>query len=175
MKHFISFVMLLLIFAPFRAGAEDLIRKDEMLTLQRCVEIALVKHPTIVAAQNNVNASESRVFEAKSNYYPQIAANAGYSRIKPITGAQRIVSTGVDGTSAGNLTNSFDQFTAGLTLFQNIYDFGKTSAQVDIQKFLLNSSKSDLETTVDQVLLGVKQAYYGLLQAIRNKDVAVDT
>ena len=175
MKHFISFVMLLLIFAPFRAGAEDLIRKDEMLTLQRCVEIALARHPTIVAAQNNVNASESRVFEAKSNYYPQIAANAGYSRIKPITGAQRIVSTGVDGTSAGNLTNAFDQFTAGLTLFQNIYDFGKTSAQVDIQKFLLNSSKSDLETTVDQVLLGVKQAYYGLLQAIRNKGVAVDT
>jgi outer membrane protein TolC len=167
--------MLLLIFAPFRAGAEDLIRKDEMLTLQRCVEIALLKHPTIVAAQNNVNASESRVFEAKSNYYPQIAANAGYNRIKPITGAQRIVSTGVDGTSAGNLTNSFDQFTAGLTLFQNIYDFGKTSSQVDIQKFLLGSSKSDLETTVDQVLFGVKQAYYGVLQAQRNRVVAVDT
>lgn len=175
MKNFISFVILLLIFAPFSAGAEDIIKKDEMLTLQRCVDIAIVKHPTIVAAQGNVNASESRVSEAKSNYYPQIAANAAYSRIKPITGAQRLVSTGINGTSASNLTSSFDQFQAGVTLSQNIWDFGKTSAQVDIQKFLLGSSRADFETTVEQVVFGVKQAYYGVLQQQRNKAVAIDT
>jgi outer membrane protein TolC len=175
MKRIISFTLLLLFIVPFRADAEEIIRKDELLTLQRCIEIAIIKHPTIVAAQNNVNANQSRVFEAKANYYPQIAANAGYSRIKPLTGAQRLVSTGVDGTSAGNLTNAFDQFTGSLTLSQNIYDFGKTSSQVDIQKFLLNSSRSDLETTVEQVLLNVKQAYYGVLRAQRNGVVAVDT
>jgi outer membrane protein len=175
MKRFITFTLLLLFIIPFNADAEDIIRKDELLTLQRCVEIALIKHPTIVAAQNSVSASQSRVFEAKSNYYPQIAASAEYSRIKPTTGAQRIVSTGIDGTTSSNLTSSFNQFTGSLTLSQNIYDFGKTSSQVDIQKFLLDSSKSDLETTVDQVLFSVKQAYYGVLQTKRNRDVGEDT
>lgn len=174
MKRIISFTLLLLFIVPFKADAEDIIRKDELLTLQRCVEIALLKHPTIVAAQNNIGANQSRVYEAKANYYPQIAANAGYTRVKPLTGSQG-VSTGTSGTGFSTSGATFDQYSGSLTLSQLIYDFGKTSSQVDIQKFLLDSSRSDLETTVDQVLFNVKQAYYGLLQAKRNRDVAIDT
>lgn len=174
MKRIISFTLLLLFIIPFKADAEDIIRKDELLTLQRCVEIALLKHPTIVGAQNNVSANQSRVFEAKANYYPQIAASAGYNKVKPFSGSQ-VVSTGTSGTGFSTSGASFDQYSGSLTLSQNIYDFGKTSSQVDIQKFLLDSSRSDLETTVDQVLFNVKQAYYGLLQAKRNRDVATDT
>lgn len=175
MKRIITFALLLLVVAPYKAGAEDTIRKDELLTLQRCIEIALIKHPTIVAAQNSVSANQSRVFEAKANYYPQIAANAGYSKIKSTSSSGRgsVVST-ADGTFVSS-SGSFDQYTGSITLSQNIYDFGKTSSQVDIQKFLLDSSKSDLETTVEQVLFNVKQAYYGVLQTKRNRDVAEDT
>jgi len=175
MKRIISFTLLLIFIIPFKAGAEDIIRKDELLTLQRCVEIAVMRHPTILAGQNNVGASQSRVGQAQSNYYPQIGLSGAYNRIKPITGAQRLVSTGVDGTSAGNLTSSFDQFSGSVSLSQNIYDFGKTSSQVDIQKFNLDASRSNLETTIEQVLLNVKQAYYGVLRAQRNRVVAVDT
>lgn len=174
MRRIIAVVFLLLAAAPFKAAAEDIIRKDELLTLKRCIEIAVMKHPTIVAARNSMNASQSRIFEAKSNYYPQIAANAAYSRIKALTGSQAgpAAAAGAD-SSASN--NSFDQYTGSITLFQNIYDFGKTSSQVDIQKFLFDSSRSDLETTIEQVFLNVKQAYYGVLQAKRNRDVAQDT
>ncbi len=174
MKRIISFALLLLFVIPVGAYAEEIIRKDELLTLQRCVEIALLKHPTIVAGQNTVSASQSRVYEAKSNYYPQIAADASYTRVKPLSGT-KVVSTGTPGTGFSTSTSSFDQYSGNLTLSQNIYDFGKTSSQVDIQKYLLDSSKSDLETTVEQVLFSVKQAYYGLLQAKRNRAVAEDT
>ncbi len=174
MKRIISFTLLLLFIVPFKADAEDIIKKDELLTLQRCVEIALLKHPTIVAAQNNVSANQSRVFEAKANYYPQIAANAGYSKIKPLTGTQA-VSTGTAGTGFSTSGASFNQYSGSLTLSQLIYDFGKTRSQVAVQQFTLNSSRSDLETTVEQVLFNVKQAYYGVLQARRNRDVATDT
>lgn len=175
MKIIISFTLLLLFIVPFTADAEDIIRKDELLTLQRCIEIALLKHPTIVAAQNNVSANQSKVFEAKANYYPQIAASAGYNRIKATSSSGRssVVST-TDGTFTSS-SGTFDQYTGSITLSQNIYDFGKTSSQVAIQKFLLDSSRSDLETTVDQVLFNVKQAYYVVLQTKRNRDVAQDT
>ncbi len=175
MKRIITFVFLLLIFAPFKAGAEDIIRKDELLTLQRCMEIAIIRHPTIVAAQNTVGANQSRVFEARANYYPQIAATAGYSRISPLNGNSGNFSSGSGVLETPGSSGSFDQYSGSLALSQLIYDFGKTSSQVDVQKFILDSSKADMETTIDQVLLNVKQAYYGVLQTKRNRDVAEDT
>lgn len=175
MKRIISFTLLLLFIVPFKADAEDIIRKDELLTLPQCVEIALRKHPTIVAAQNNVSANQSRVFEAKANYYPQIAANAGYSRISEPPGTSGNFNSALGNSLTVTPSGSFDQYSGSLTLSQLIYDFGKTSSQVDVQQFTLNSSRSDLETTVEQVLFNVKQAYYGVLQARRNRDVATDT
>jgi len=175
MKNIIPLMLFILLAVPLSAGAEDIIKKDELLNLQRCVEIAVIRHPTILAGQNNVSASQSRVGQAQSNYYPQIDLSGAYSRIKPITGAQRLVSTGIDGTSAANVTKSFDQFSGSVSLSQNIYDFGRTSSQVDIQRFNLDASSSNLETTIEQVIFNVKQAYYGVLQAQRNRVVAQDT
>ncbi|MDA8241414.1 MAG: TolC family protein [Nitrospiraceae bacterium] len=175
MKKIFSLMLFIVLAVPLNAGAEDIIKKDELLNLQRCVEIAVMRHPTILAGRNNVSASQSRVGQAKSNYYPQIDLSGAYSRIKPITGAQRLVSTGIDGTSAENVTKSFDQFSGSVSLSQNIYDFGRTSSQVDIQKFNLDASRSNLETTIEQVVFDVKQAYYGVLRAQRNRVVAQDT
>jgi outer membrane protein len=166
MKRMISIMLLIVFAAPAGAAAEDIIKKDELLTLQRCVEIALMKHPTILAAQNNVSASQSRVGQAKSNYYPQIDASASAARTS--VGPRR---------SLGFETGStiFNSYSTGVALTQNIYDFGKTGSQVDIQKYNLDSSRSDLETTTEQVLFNVKQAYYGVLQTKRNRDVAEET
>ncbi|MDA8079413.1 MAG: TolC family protein [Nitrospiraceae bacterium] len=177
MNRLIPLVLFIAFVAPFPAhGQETIIKKDELLTLDRCVEIALMKHPTIVAARNNVLAGQSRVFEARSAYYPQIAANAGYSRTKSLASLLRTSTTGTGGTLlSGGSGSSFDQYSGSITLSQNIYDFGKTGSQVDIQKLGLDASRSDLDTTVDQVLFGVKQAYYGALQAKRKRDVAEET
>jgi outer membrane protein TolC len=60
-------------------------------------------------------------------------------------------------------------------LSQLIYDFGKTSSQVSISKLNLDSSRSDLDTAFEQTAFNVKQAYYGLLQSQRNREVALDT
>jgi outer membrane protein TolC len=62
-----------------------------------------------------------------------------------------------------------------VNLNQNIFDFGKTAAQVKVQRLTYDSSLSDLETVSEQIIFNVKQAYYGVLQAKRNRDVAADT
>ena len=62
-----------------RSGG-GMITKDEMLTLNRCIEIALKQNPSIVAAVNTVDVNRSRVGEARSNYYPQLSATGAYSR-----------------------------------------------------------------------------------------------
>ncbi len=175
MKRVISLVLFFSCFIPFTAGAEEVIQKGATLTLRQCLDIAARIQPSIIAAQHTIDINSARVGEAQSAYYPQVGLAASYSRIKPLTGAQAAVSTGVTGISVSNPTASFDLFSGSLSLNQLIYDFGKTRSQVQIQKLNLDSSRSDLDTNMEQVAFNVKQAYYGLLQAQRNKVVAEDT
>jgi outer membrane protein len=167
MKRVTSLVLFILCVLPFRAHGEEIIKKGATLTLQQCLDIAETKQPAIIAAQYVVDVNRSRVGEARSNYYPQISADASYSRIKPLSPTSAAFATG--------RTGSFNEYTGGVSLSQNIYDFGRTSSQVDISKFNLDSSRSDLQTTLEQVAFNVKQAYYGVLQAQRNREVAVET
>jgi len=147
------------------AQGEEIIRAGEVLNLDRCIQIALLKQPSILAAYFTVEANRSRVGEALSNYYPQIGASGGYSRY-----SSPGISTEVNNMLFG--TGYFNEYTNSLTLSQNIYDFGKTSSQVKIQKFNLDSAGSDLETTKEQIVLNVKQTYYTVIQAARNRAVA---
>jgi outer membrane protein TolC len=155
------------------------IRENETLNLGQCIEIALTYNPGIVAARNTIMVNDSRVGQAQSGYYPQVDLSGGYSRQTSFYGGGGF--KGVSGTTTGGAvgtlsrgSNSYDQFTASASLSQNIYDFGKTSSQVSVQKFNLESSQSDFNATSDQVIFNVKQAYYGILQAKRNRDVAAE-
>jgi len=157
MKRVIPVIALILI-ACSGARAQEVIKKGEALTLEKCIGIALKKQPNIIAAAGAVKANQSKVGQARSNYYPQVDLASGYSRENPTTSNKTV-----------------DQYTGSVALKQNIYDFGKTPAQVNIQKLNLDSSKSDLENVTEQIILNVKQAYYGVLQAKKNRDVAEET
>jgi len=163
----IPLVMLLLFTVPFVAGAQETIKKGDRLDLSRCLEISLKMHPNISAAKSAEEVSRTRVGQAESNRYPQINASAGYSRIHAFSGSSS--------SSLGNKSGSFDQYSAAVALQQTIYDFGKTTAQIDIQKLNVGSSGADTENTEEQVTFNVKQAYFGVLKAKRNRDVAEES
>ncbi|MBI5101779.1 MAG: TolC family protein [Nitrospirae bacterium] len=160
------------LFAP-SVGAEEIIKTGEVLNLERAVEIALRKHPNISASQGSVSAFLSRVKQAEAGYYPQIDLSAGYNRIKP-SGSS---SVSLDSSSVVLTADrgSFDQYMASLSLKQTIFDFGKTKAQVDIQGLNLEASQEDLSGVTDVVVFNVKQSYFGLLRAKRNREVAEET
>ena len=166
LKQFVPLILFFIFIMPFNAGAEDIIKKGESLNLERCIEIALKRQPVIIAAMSTANANQSKIGEAKANYYPQIDWSSSASR----------TSVGPR-TSFGFATRSviFNSYSTGVTLNQNIFDFGKTASQVEIQKLNYDSSLSDFGNVSVQIILSVKQAYYGVLQAKRNRDVAADT
>jgi outer membrane protein TolC len=147
-------------------AAEDFIRKGELLTLPRCIGIAVKRQPNIIAYQSAVSATQSRVGQAQANYYPQVALSGGYSRISPVGGR----STGT--TTVSGTGGAYNWYSSSASVTQNIYDFGKTSTQVAIQKLNVDASRSDLENITEQIVFNVKQAYYGVLQAQKNRAVA---
>jgi len=153
MRLIIAFFILIML--PLQAYAEELVNKDDSLTLERCIEIALKKHPSVVAAKHSIDVNQNKIGEARSNYYPQLSSISGYNRYW-------------DGISDEN-------YSTALSLNQNIYDFGKTTSQVNIQKFNLNAAQADLENTSDLVIFNVSQGYYTVLKNKRNRDVAQET
>ncbi|MBI5344266.1 MAG: TolC family protein, partial [Deltaproteobacteria bacterium] len=146
--------------APAGAEVTLIVRQGERLNLSRCIEIAEKMQPNIAFAANNVHAARARVLQAQSGYYPQGDASAGYSRSDPAAEV-----------GAGP-SKSSDLYTGSISLKQNIYDFGRTSGQVNAEKYNLESSRSDLENIRNQTAFNVKAAYYGALLAEKNRDVS---
>lgn len=175
MKKFILLAILIFMLAiSAKAETEEIIKKGEFLNLARCIEIGLKLQPNIIAALNTADASQHRIAEARANYYPQVNWSTGYSRISSVSTGRLSSSSGSQFVSSSS-GGSFDQYSTSFSLSQNIYDFGKTSSQVNIQSLNYNSSIADLETVAEQITFNIKQAYYGVLQARRNRDVSADT
>ncbi len=140
-------ILILLIFTvayyPVHAGTQ--------LTLRECVDTALKNQPAIRAAQGNVSAGAGRETQAASPYFPQVSASTGYSDTHSL------------GAFGGeSVTKSY---TTTLQVNQLLYDFGKTGNALDAARWSTRSSQRDLERTVQDVILNVKQAYFALLQA----------
>ena len=164
MKKLLCIICFMLAF-PLTSLAQGPIKKNELVDLGRAIQIALQYHPSIAAATSTVRVNESRIGQAKSNYYPQVNWQSNYSMIYPYASSSTRLSGG----------NTYDLYTSNLNLTQNILDFGKTSTQVEIANLNTDASKQDLSNVTSLVVLGVKQTYYSMLQALKNRDVAQET
>ncbi|MCX5834086.1 MAG: TolC family protein, partial [Deltaproteobacteria bacterium] len=160
MKKFLCIICFTLLF-PIIAAAQGPIKKNELIDLQRAIQIALQYHPSIAAAASTVRVNESKIGQAKSNYYPQVGWQTNYSKNSPFASE----------TARSSGSNTFDQYASNLNLTQNIFDFGKTPTQVEIANLNTGASKQDLDNITSLVVLGVKQTYYTMLQALKNLDV----
>ena len=63
---------------------EGSVEKNIDLTLERCIEIALGNNPEINAAFHDVLASDAKIKQVWSNYFPQFSWQTGYTRIRQL-------------------------------------------------------------------------------------------
>jgi outer membrane protein len=162
MQKKIVLIVIFLLMLPLASKAANNTEVAATYNLEQCISIALEKHPSIKASAGSIKAYESKVGQAKANYYPQVSLSTGYQRVGP-------------SSSYNGSTDPYNQYSASVDLGVTLFDFGKTSTQVAIQDLSLNASKADYDDVVTQVVLNVKNAYYNLLQGERNRDVATDT
>jgi outer membrane protein len=171
-------ISLIFISLPLADARAETIVSGEALTLERAVDLGLKNHPSIMAGVSTVKVNEAKIGEARANYYPQVSLTEGYSRVAPATSRNTSVTSSAGlptGTTVTSLGGPSDQFTSSANLTQVLYDFGKTSSQVKVQSLTTDSTRSDLENLRDQVVVNVKQTYFTLLQAERNRDVMKET
>jgi len=140
-----------------RVSAEET-AAPPVLTLQTSIATALQHHPSLQAAQGSLQAQQAQVGVARSNLFPQLMLNSNYQRE---TG--NFSRFGI--ASAKDSSESFNHYTASLSLQQLIFDFGKTGADVESAREYMKGSELSQENSRQTVVVNVKVAYFGLLAA----------
>ena len=144
---------------------EGSVEKNIDMTLDKCIELALGNNPQINSAFHDILASDTRIKQVWSNYFPQLSWQSGYTRIRQLQLSDAL---------GRNLT--FNYYTLGqITLQQMLYDFGVTQNQATIKRLDYEAYKTTLSATINDVIFQTKDAYYNLLYAFEKRRVAKDT
>ncbi|MGB0002399.1 MAG: TolC family protein [Candidatus Acidiferrales bacterium] len=152
--------------APSAPQASAAPQGVQTLTLQDAEKIALQNHPQVQAAGYLALAAQSRVGEAKAAYFPLAFGS--------VTGAYAENTSRI---AAGALNNPivFNRFAYGFTVSQLVTDFGRTHELVQSSKYAAKAEQANVTLSRADVLLGVDQAYYGVLRAQAVLHVAQQT
>lgn len=130
------------------------------LTIKEAILRAFARNPKIAQAAAQIRVGQANKKEAQSAWFPQISlqGNAGRSH---------------QTDSSGSLNNNGS---AGVSLRQLIYDFGKTNGSIDEQNNLTDAYRYELYGTLNEVGMQTLQSYlqvkrYQMLEqaAERNK------
>lgn len=112
----------------------------DSLAITQVIKDVIGNFPTVKQAEEAINAAESRISLARTGYYPDLDVTAAYSHLGPLT--EIII------PNMGHiLLYPADNYSAAVNLHQNIYDFGKTSKNISLEK----ENKALAELSLDQV------------------------
>lgn len=150
----ISFFALLVLTPLFAQETNSLSKK---LTLEDCINITLQNNPEIAASYSTQEAQRSQLKQSKSGYLPQVNGNASYSRSNTNTANQN--------------TGTNNNYSAGISATQLIYDFGQTSSNVGIQEKSYQTAVQNTNTLVNNKIYALKVAYYAVLSAEESENI----
>ena len=127
-------------------------QQGKTLALDEVVRIAVENHSSIKSAQFQIKAQDAVVHQQMAAYYPTITLNNSYR-------TSNTVSTAV------NSAKGFDTVSSAANVTMTLYNFGQREGLVQSARDTLDAQKYAYNTTANNVVLAVKQAYYGVLQA----------
>ena len=133
------------------ADQEIPIKEGATLSLDDCINIALQRSPQIKQMRYYWQMAKHNVSIAKAQYTPTLSAGAGYnqdwSRYRRYTHNTRILPS-VD-----------------VRLREMIWNFGKTNANIRMEKFYKIAAEHDFNQEVIDTIYNVKVNYYSVLAA----------
>jgi outer membrane protein TolC len=143
---------------------------SDSLTVDQAVRQVIERHPLVQQASEAFQASLARVEQSRSGYYPVSEAELGYTRLDPIS------EMGFPGLGSFQLfsANNFDEH---ISLRQTIYDFGKTSAALDLSLSNVQSATTAVEVIRTNLAYFTVQTFYSILflhQSIQVQDRQID-
>lgn len=138
-----------------------------VLTIDQAVDASLKYNPQAVQARQALKVAESQARDALAPYFPQISASAAE---RTATNNTRLEDKTVK-TPAGNVTykgasnDTTDSYSAGFSVDQLLFDFGRTHYSVRQAHFRKIAAEERLRETENELSYQARLAYYRLLKA----------
>ena len=126
-------------------------------TIEECVNYAINNNPSLAVSREQVKAAKIGVNIQKANFAPRLTARVNYNHA--MNKSENIPTTNRD--SLG--------FNAGIS--QLIWDFGKTTARINMAKYNTLSAQYDYDYDLLEISYSVKTSYYKVLMALANLDI----
>jgi outer membrane protein len=161
-RAWLTIIAMLLFLGSVTAEAQE-----QVYTLRDAYTSALKTHESIKIAEEGVLQSESVIDQARTYLYPRLNGNAGYTRYNEILPPPPPV------PSANSVIfQPQEESTASLKLTQPLYTGGRTLAALRTAKSRQEASRQDLAASREDLMLGVAEAFYGVLKAQKLVDVS---
>jgi outer membrane protein len=164
-------ITILFIAAP--PGWTDSIQEKDFtqpLTLQECIRIALETNPLPQAAAKGVLAAQEATGEALAPYYPDLGVQTGYARWQQRAFLPNGLS--IPGRTIPSIIGPTDDWMAKLRTRYTLFDSGERRAQYQSAKARQGVAEEEKARTVQDLILGVHQGFYGLAAALETRQVA---
>jgi outer membrane protein len=140
------------------------------LTLQESIEIALEKNPTLKGAQGVIKEAKYRRLGAVSDFLPQVDTQYSYTRLdqEPSFYYPPPINTTIT-------MGTRDVYTWQNTVTQPVFTGGALINNYLLADLGVDTARVEFERTKLDLILNVKEAYYGVLTAEKGVEVAEQT
>ena len=126
------------------------------MTLDECIETALTSSLSLARAEESLASAKAGVMAGWSGVLPRVSAGIGYTDGSTVAGGQAMDS---------------ESYTGSVSLSQTLLD-GGTFANISGACRSRSASEFALDGVRRSVVLSTKAAYYGLLKAVKLRDVS---
>ena len=135
------------------------------VTLDQEVQATLCSHPLILAAIHQEQSTRHAVSVARGAYYPQVSIAAGGGRERSSNPAVRALGEPSISLTRGELSANLRQI---------IFDGGEVFGRVDQRKYENASSRFDLASIRQKVILSTCEAYMNVIRQRRLVRISKD-
>jgi len=152
----------------------SIILASEELTLEESIKIALEKSLSIYAAQEEIKAKEFEELSTKADFLPKLSASYTYTRLDNDTINDAKYTTypypSFSPREVSPLDTNTYQF--NITATQPLFTGWRLTIARDLAALGVDTAKIQKETAIQDLVLNVKAAYFGILKAEKLAKVA---
>ncbi len=167
----IFFLGIIFFLMPFTFTPNLYAKERVILDLKQCIKMAVETSPEIGESRYERDVYIAKKQQADSGVYPQIEATA---LIAPSPRAKKEHLTPDIKTSVGTTINGIFGG-IDITLIQPVYTFGKITGYKEAASRGVNIANAGIYKTTADIILRVKELYYGLLLAKDMRKLLLET
>jgi outer membrane protein len=159
------------------AGSSPAIAAD-VLTLEESIKIAIEKSLAVHSAEEQIKARQFEERSSKADFFPKLSTSYSYTRLDEDTVNDAKYTTYLYDPSIGYYQKEFspletDTYELNITATQPLFTGWRLTITRELASLGIDTAKIKKETVIQDLVLNVKDAYFGILKGEKLEKVGI--